>query len=586
MANQRTGRNRRRKRKPAASVSGQNARERNRNRSVDIVEEVIQRELAAEVSRETAMAKQEDLQEKIIREAVQEPEEIIQEPEEIQPSEMEANAEDVQEFVAKSGPESAEIPHVSEAEQMAGGAELSEPEMESKPKELPEPEMESKPKELPEPEAVREPEKDSGRSHRGGKSARRRRRRKLNRVFRRAKRLWKFFRKPVTVLLGIWMVYLLFTGYCVKSQMTVEVGDKCPKAVKFLRIGIGKASFVSDIDEDTVFDSVGDYYVIVRAFGKYTASVVHVKDTVAPEVKAKDAMVQVGGSIEPEAFIAEIKDRSKTVVSFAEKPDCSREATVSVTILVKDEGGNVTEAKVKLQVVDDSEPPVISGVEDITIAAGSNVSYKKGVTVTDNRDGEVTLTVDTSKVDTNKVGDYEVIYTAVDAAGNVATARATLHVTAPTLDTVTEEVINAKADELLSFILKDGMSDYDKAKTIYWWCHNNIAYSDGASKNNWVQGAYQGIVNRKGDCYTYAASAKCLLTRAGITNMDIERIPSGNSMHYWNLIDIGEGWHHFDTCRRADGSTFFYKTDAEIKQYSDSHNGTHNYDRSKYPQIP
>jgi hypothetical protein len=67
--------------------------------------------------------------------------------------------------------------------------------------------------------------------------------------------------------------------------------------------------------------------------------------------------------------------------------------------------------------------------------------------------------------------------------------------------------------------------------------------------------------------------------------MDIERIPEGDSMHYWNLIDIGDGWYHFDTTRRADGTTFFYWTDAQIKEYSDAHNGTHNYDRSKYPTI-
>ena len=66
--------------------------------------------------------------------------------------------------------------------------------------------------------------------------------------------------------------------------------------------------------------------------------------------------------------------------------------------------------------------------------------------------------------------------------------------------------------------------------------------------------------------------------------MDIEKIPA-KSMHYWNLIDIGEGWHHFDACRRKDGSTFFYKTDAELMEYSDAHNKTHNYNRELYPEI-
>ena len=74
--------------------------------------------------------------------------------------------------------------------------------------------------------------------------------------------------------------------------------------------------------------------------------------------------------------------------------------------------------------------------------------------------------------------------------------------------------------------------------------------------------------------------------------MDIERIRYGNGMHFWNLVDIGEGWRHFDTCRRADGSTFFYLTDAELMEYSEAHTapdypyGTHYYDRTLYPEIP
>ena len=56
-------------------------------------------------------------------------------------------------------------------------------------------------------------------------------------------------------------------------------------------------------------------------------------------------------------------------------------------------------------------------------------------------------------------------------------------------------------------------------------------------------------------------------------------------MHYWNLIDLGDGWHHFDTCRRKDGSTFFYKTDAELMEYSLANDNSHNYNRDLYPEI-
>ena len=100
-----------------------------------------------------------------------------------------------------------------------------------------------------------------------------------------------------------------------------------------------------------------------------------------------------------------------------------------------------------------------------------------------------------------------------------------------------------------------------------------------------MEGAYQGILEREGDCYTYAMTEKCLLSRAGIKNMDIEKIKKNNSMHFWNLIDIGERWYHFDSTRRADGATFFYLTDEKLMKYSKAHNGTHNYDRELYPKI-
>ena len=144
--------------------------------------------------------------------------------------------------------------------------------------------------------------------------------------------------------------------------------------------------------------------------------------------------------------------------------------------------------------------------------------------------------------------------------------------------------LNAEADKILATIINDSMSQYEKAKAIFNWCHNQIGYYDGTPKTNWVQGAYRGLVNRRGDCYVYAMTAKCLLTRAGIKNMDIEKIPS-KTRHYWNLIDLGEGWYHFDTCRRSDGSTFFYVTDAKLMAYSNAHHGSHNYDPSKYPHI-
>ncbi len=379
-------------------------------------------------------------------------------------------------------------------------------------------------------------------------------------------------------------VYLLLPYYCVKREMTIEAGEKCPVVGAFLNWGNKNASFVSGIDENTVLNRAGDYGVIIRVYGRRVAAVLHVEGTAEPRIATRNVAIFSGGTVKADDFVEEVEGITPVDIRFAEEPDCAPGGINTVLLEIEDEVGNVTTAEALLEVIEDREPPVIHGVGELTMTAGGSVSYKKGVTVTDNYDRDVKLNVDSSAVDVDKPGDYRVIYTAVDSAGNRTSVSTVLHVQPVTVDTVTEEVINREADKLLARILADSMSQYDQAKAIYDWCHSNIAYSDGTPKTDWVQGAYRGLVDRKGDCYVYAATAKCLLTRAGITNMDIEKIPA-KSMHYWNLIDIGEGWHHFDACRRKDGSTFFYKTDAELMEYSDAHNKTHNYNRDLYPEI-
>ncbi len=233
---------------------------------------------------------------------------------------------------------------------------------------------------------------------------------------------------------------------------------------------------------------------------------------------------------------------------------------------------------------EDTTPPVISGVKDITIPAGGSVSYKRGVSVSDDRDKDITFTVDNSQVKLYMVGDYPITYIAADKAGNTTEVTATLHVEEPTVNTATEELVNHMADELLEEITTDSMSQYEAAEAIFNWVHENVGYVDHSPKEDWIKGAYRGLKEHQGDCFVYAMTSKCLLTRAGIENMDIEKIPAKTS-HYWNLINLGEGWYHFDNTRRKDGYSFFYCTDEEIMKYSRAHDGSHNYDSTQYPEI-
>jgi hypothetical protein len=329
----------------------------------------------------------------------------------------------------------------------------------------------------------------------------------------------------------------------------------------------------------------GVYYVFIKS-GLFTySSELTVQDTKAPMGTTQDLTVEKGNTLDASDFVTSYEDETRVSISYAEEPDFNTAGAQTVKIYLTDLGGNTTELSAKLDVTEeDDEPPVISGVEDLVVEVGKSISYKKNITVTDNCDTDVELEVDSSEVNLNEVGTYNVYYSATDHAGNTASASAQVFVEESGAATATEEEVNAAADAVLAEILTDDMSQYDQAYAIYRYVHDSISYIDSSPKDNWIEGAYLGLVEHKGDCYVYAMTSKCLLTRAGITNMDIEKIPS-TTRHYWNLIDIGEGWYHFDATRRKDGTEFFYWTDEQLMEYSNANDGSHNYDSEQYPTI-
>ena len=88
----------------------------------------------------------------------------------------------------------------------------------------------------------------------------------------------------------------------------------------------------------------------------------------------------------------------------------------------------------------------VNGTQDFEIQVGDALpDFETGVTATDNEFGEVTLVIDSSAVDVNTAGVYDVVYTATDLAGNVATVTVTVtvseaDVTNPVLMGVPSEV--------------------------------------------------------------------------------------------------------------------------------------------------
>ena len=190
----------------------------------------------------------------------------------------------------------------------------------------------------------------------------------------------------------------------------------------------------------------------------------------------------------------------------------------------------------------DTDPPEIHGARDLYVSRYSAPAYRQGVTVTDTA-GEVTLEVDSAGVDTDTPGEYTVTYIARDAAGNESRATARVIVSA-----VTEEELTRLAAPVLNSIRKPGMSDTEKALAIHTWIWKNISYTNTGDKNNVMEGAYNGLTLRSGDCYTFYALAKYFLDCEGIVSIDMRRVEGAGTRHYWLALDLGDGWHHYDAC--------------------------------------
>ncbi|MBR4706931.1 MAG: hypothetical protein IKP29_02615 [Pseudobutyrivibrio sp.] len=388
---------------------------------------------------------------------------------------------------------------------------------------------------------------------------------------------------------GLFAYYMLQSDL-VYSEVYVEAGTSDCEVTEFLKHDAKDAHF----SKDTSFDPrvPGDYDITILwdmpIFGGQTYhSTLHVQDTTEPAVTlSKDSIEMYTTADAPTAadLVDAVTDISNCTIDFEEPYDFTTEGKFDVVVVVTDASGNATESTIPCTVIDDNTPPVISGVEPLTVAQGDAISYKKNVEVTDDKDENPTLEVDTTQVNADKRGTYPVTYIATDAAGNQAKKSTTIKIVSAKITEATEETVNAMADEILATIITDGMDQKTQARAVFDWVVNNITYSETAGIDDLLSAAYKGMYYRIGDCTVKQKTAEVMLNRLGIKNMEIEKIRDTRG-HYWLLIDIGEGWYHYDPNLQLDGTLIFYWHDADLWKYSDAHKNTHNYDPSKYPTI-
>ena len=246
-------------------------------------------------------------------------------------------------------------------------------------------------------------------------------------------------------------------------------------------------------------------------------------------------------------------------------------------------------------VVNDTKAPVIEGAKDLEVYTDSTVSYKAGVTVTDDMDAKPALTIDNSKVNLSKPGVYEVVYTATDASGNSTSVTIKLTVKAKPDGFVEPDVIYAKADAILAQFITDDMTDREKVEAVYVWTRRSVHLTYGSAPKgfvheeaDWLQTAYKmlNLDVSKGDCFFFFAVQKLLLQRLNIPTIDCEKIYDGDSHHYWLLVSVdgGKTYYHFDNVWSRE---LCLVTDAQLNAFSamiESH--PFNRNESLYPATP
>lgn len=129
--------------------------------------------------------------------------------------------------------------------------------------------------------------------------------------------------------------------------------------------------------------------------------------------------------------IAVITDNVDEEVNVAVEGEVNthEEGIYPIKIIAKDAAGNVSEAKVNVEIRDMTAPEIILSETEITVDAGQPVNGKDYlVSAIDNKDGDVTDKVKISTVNTQTAGTKSITYTVNDQAGNVAEAVLTVNV--------------------------------------------------------------------------------------------------------------------------------------------------------------
>ena len=320
---------------------------------------------------------------------------------------------------------------------------------------------------------------------------------------------------------------------------------------------------------------------VSTASGVYSMRIT-VEDTQPPQAVLKTLTGYVGHSFTAEDFIESLSDAGKASCAFEGAVDFETPGEQTVTIRCTDQQGNFALYKTTLNLLIDTEPPVLYNVVDRFCYIGEAVSYFSSILGEDNTGDPVEITVDNSAVNIYAAGKYPIVYIAKDPSGNESRYACSLTFIE---QSVSDDDLNAAVDAVLTKIITPDMSLAEKGYAVFCYVHDNVRYKAASNKQDYKYEAWRGLTTHKGDCFTFCSTARVLLEKIGAQVMVVTRYGGyKNTRHWWLLVNLGTGWYHFDVINVGPKNyECFMRTDAEIKKRSA---GFWSFDTRLYPATP
>lgn len=397
----------------------------------------------------------------------------------------------------------------------------------------------------------------------------------------------------VAVVCGIMLFTPLGGDTSVKEDVILEAGTPITLEAFFDNVPMD-AVFLTDISGIDITQPAVYQLKIGYGRNKEAEVILRIEDHTGPTGEPIPQEIYLNWKM-PEAkeCIANLYDLSGVakVVYTEGTPKFTAGGTYQVSVSATDVYGNTTLFQVPFNMIDDHTPPVIKGVKDLVLEGNPDqLNFYAGVTVTDDYDPNPTLKVDESFVNYTKGGTYDLVYKAIDKAGNISTVKCKLTINMPAEEE--EDTPTTSSTETGTYYVGDGDpyalaanivsglqrgSDVETARAIFNWVHDTLWFRLLSGTPNYEDAAYRGFTRHSGDCYVYYSCCKMLLDAAGIPNMRVDRYPQYNgNIHYWLLVKLNGEWYHCDATEGYNDhpGVWFMCTDDEINDKYHQFNGS------------